>query len=153
AHLRTRSRGDRSLVRGQLQMVGAGAQRRLPAVLRASIPRPTCLGGLLRSMRVLITGANGLLGSRLCLSFLRRGHQVFGVSRSPTRPPLPPKPVDEFTYQQCDLTDQAQLVLPFEAARPDVVVHPASMTDVDRCQREPASAHANNVVATLNIAD
>ncbi len=45
----------------------------------------------------------------------------------------------------CDLLDPAQTARAIEQAQPDVVVHTQAMSDVDRCEREPEQAHAQNV--------
>ena len=38
-----------------------------------------------------------------------------------------------------------------DAARPDVVIHAQALSDVDRCEQEPALARAMNVEATANL--
>jgi dTDP-4-dehydrorhamnose reductase len=40
----------------------------------------------------------------------------------------------------------------FDFARPEVVIHTASMTDVDGCEQEPVLAYACNVTASANVA-
>jgi dTDP-4-dehydrorhamnose reductase len=98
-------------------------------------------------MRFLVTGANGLIGSRLCTQLAAKGHAVWGVSRGPRRAQGP------FEYLSCELTDAAQVRAAFESARPEVVLHPASMTEVDRCEKEPVAAWANNASATALVAE
>lgn len=97
-------------------------------------------------MRVLVTGANGLVGSRLCLLLARRGHEVLGVSRGARRCP------GAFDYRPCELSDEALVRAAFEGFRPEVVVHPASMTQVDLCEKEPREAFVANVLATGHVA-
>jgi len=70
-------------------------------------------------MHVLVTGANGLLGSAL-VSQLAPHHDVLGLD-------LP----------ELDITDRASVERAFECAAPDVVIHCAAYTDVDRAESEP----------------
>lgn len=105
-------------------------------------------------MRVAVTGARGLLGSRLCLELWNRGHDVVGLLRAPA-PSLPAPAMESrrrpFEYRVCDLTDGRAVEGVIAEARPEVVIHTASMTDVDRCERDPALAYANNVEATAHL--
>src|SRR5579863_4970619 len=138
AHPGSRARRDGSLVRGQQDLVGTRAQRRLPVLLRVPIrsaPR-ACL-----VVRILVTGSNGLVGSRLCKLLPGRGHAVVGASRGPRRV------LGAFEYQSCDLTHEAEVAAVVKSARPEVIINPASMTDVDACEREPEQAYAANVDA------
>ncbi len=86
-------------------------------------------------MRILVTGARGLLGTPLC-ELLAREHDVTGVD-----------------IEEMDITDAAQVATVMDAARPERVVHLAAWTDVDGCEREPAQADAVNAVGTRNLAE
>ncbi len=83
-------------------------------------------------MRILITGANGQLG-----------HELQRVLRHHT---LIPAVWPEFDLLK---TDAEKQVL---AARPDVVFHTASYTDVDGAEREPDKAMAVNAEGTERVA-
>src|SRR5260370_35103897 len=84
-------------------------------------------------MRIAVTGARGLVGSRLCLELWARGHDVVGLLRGPTPPAYPPSVAQSrrlpFQYRLCDLTDRraAGGILP--AANPQGGPHTASITD------------------------
>lgn len=97
-------------------------------------------------MRVLVTGANGLVGGRLCSELASRGHAVIGLSRGPARWALPGE------YLSCDLVDRDAALSAIGAARPEAVVHCAAEADVDLCEREPERAFSGNVLATANVA-
>ena len=97
-------------------------------------------------MRVTVTGANGLVGSRLCRLLVVEGHEVTAVARGQRRL------VGDHPYLSCDLTEAEEVEKALAAARPEVVVHAASMTEVDACERDPAAAWAANVLATANVA-
>ena len=98
-------------------------------------------------LRALVTGANGLVGSRLVrlLSFM--GHQTFAMARGPLRGTAPAGT----TYVCAELGDADGLSQTLRELRPDVVINCAAMTDVDGCEREPSLAYTANVegVATL----
>jgi len=97
-------------------------------------------------MRILITGANGLVGSRLAAQLAQQGHYVVGASRGERRVP------GDFEFLPCELSDAKQVRTVFDEAKPEVVVHPASMTVVDACEKDPVAAFEANVVATEQVA-
>jgi dTDP-4-dehydrorhamnose reductase len=97
-------------------------------------------------MRVLVTGANGLVGSRTCHLLAEQGHEVVGLGRGERRA------AGGWRYVSCELTDEQQVSAAFAQASPESVIHCASMTEVDACEREPALAFAANVEATAFVA-
>lgn len=88
-------------------------------------------------MRLLVTGAAGLLGTELVLAGGRAGHEVVGT---------------DVRSGGVDLTDAAAVAALLEEVRPDVVVHAAAVTAVDRCESEPDLAFAVNGTATGHVA-
>ncbi len=100
-------------------------------------------------MRVLVTGSNGLLGTKLLELLLgREGAQVGGVSRGPCAN----RYLGEFPFWQADLAESGAAERVCEAFGPEVVVHTAAMTDVDGCERLPDRAWRENVEATRLVA-
>ncbi|HEX8537943.1 MAG TPA: SDR family oxidoreductase [Cystobacter sp.] len=97
-------------------------------------------------MRFLVTGSNGLVGSRVCTLLEKGGHEVVGVGRGPRRTD------GAYRYVECDLTREQDVAAALEAAAPEVIIHPASMTEVDTCEREPEQAYAANVTAVAAVA-
>ncbi|MFY2557694.1 SDR family oxidoreductase [Corallococcus terminator] len=97
-------------------------------------------------MRVLVTGSNGLVGSRACALLEQRGHTVVGLGRGPRRTG------GEYGYVSVDLTREADVSAALEAAAPEVIIHCASMTEVDACEKDPEAAYAGNVSATAAVA-
>lgn len=97
-------------------------------------------------MRLVVTGANGLVGSRLCTLLAKNGHEVVALSRGERRANGP------FRYENVDLTFPGATSAVVAGAKADVVVHCASMTVVDACEKDPSAAYANNVTATANLA-
>lgn len=91
--------------------------------------------------RLLVTGVSGLLG--LNLAYLASDRfQVIGVLRG-DRTIVAPERVP-FETVTADLSQYGQIARVLDMTQPDVVVHCAAMTDVDRCERYPEEAyHAN----------
>ena len=99
----------------------------------------------------LVTGANGLLGSR-CVAALARDpdRRVLatwnrGVNRLIATPPL------NLSYLKCDLTDPAAVVKIFDREMVDAVLHTAVLLP-DALPHYEERAVAANVLATVNLA-
>lgn len=88
--------------------------------------------------RWLITGGTGLLSDYLVEACSRRG-AVTTTARSGGD-------------IRCDLTDEAAVRSLLSDVAPDIVVHAAGLTDVDRCEREPEEAFTVNCTACGHIA-
>lgn len=99
-------------------------------------------------MRVVVTGSNGLVGRRLVAQLVTAGHEVLGLSRGPRRVE------GAFSYAAVDLADGSALTKTVSDFRPDTIINPGGMTDVDGCERDPLAAYAANVsgVAALALA-
>lgn len=84
----------------------------------------------------LVSGASGLLGHSLIRHLQKAGRQVIGVCNAHDLS------IPGSQIVRCDLLEDgtpAQLV---ETYRPDVVVHAAALTNVDRCEADEAAAFA-----------
>jgi len=95
-------------------------------------------------MRVLVTGAGGLLGGRLAM-LLSSSFEVFAARRSAPGPPGLPEVV-------LDLPSLPSLEGALSASRADAVVHSAALADGDRCEADPALAELANVRACAVLA-
>ncbi len=82
-------------------------------------------------MRIFITGHKGQLGRAL----LRRFPEAAGGD-------LP----------EVDISDAASIDAAVDAARPELIVHCAAMTDVDGAARQPDLAYRINGLGTQNVA-
>jgi dTDP-4-dehydrorhamnose reductase len=95
--------------------------------------------------RLLVTGATGLLGSNL-IRQAADSHEVVGWSRSCTAR-FSGCAMDRVDLANADITRRR-----LDERRPDVIVHCAAMTDVERCERESGVARVINAEATLILA-
>jgi dTDP-4-dehydrorhamnose reductase len=96
-------------------------------------------------MKLLITGASGLYGSKLAQLAVNKGHQVYSVhSQHPVALGVP---------IQADVTDKEKITAEIAKVAPDAVVHAASLTDVDKCELNKDLAWKINVQGTQNVAE
>lgn len=100
-------------------------------------------------MKILITGANGLLGQHLVQELLHQQFTVVATSKGPNR--LPFEPSEQFIYRSLDITDELMLEKTMEEEKPDVVVHSAAMTQVDDCEKNPDLCEKINVYGTTQL--
>jgi len=84
-------------------------------------------------MRIFVTGNRGQLGRELMRAF-------------------PEHAVDGGDLPELDVTDADSTRRTIEAARPDVVVHAAALTDTRLCEDDPELAHRVNGLGTRNVA-
>ncbi len=98
-------------------------------------------------MKILVTGANGLVGQRLCRLLVGHGVEVVGIARGPSR-----FRVEGLTYVSIDLTLPEQVTAMVAMHKPDVVVNTASMTDVDGCEKAPWDAYRANAALPAQLA-
>lgn len=97
-------------------------------------------------MRVLVTGANGLLGSNVAAIGATMNDEVVGTVREASSE-LP------VTTYELDIRDDRRFCEVLDVVEPDVVVNCAAMTDVDLCEREKALAREINARAPRNLAE
>jgi len=85
-------------------------------------------------MRVLITGAKGMLGTDLCREWQAHGYDLCATD-----------------IQEMDVRDSLQVQKTFADFKPELVLHLAALTDVDGCEREPEQAYRTNTIGTQNV--
>ncbi len=86
-------------------------------------------------MKVLVTGAGGMLGRDVVLAAGNAGHDVVG-----------------FGHSELDVTDAATVGKKLDLERPDVVIHCAAWTDVDGAEGAEEQAMEVNGAGAGNIA-
>ncbi|MBI2889517.1 MAG: NAD(P)-dependent oxidoreductase [Nitrospirae bacterium] len=97
-------------------------------------------------MKVLITGGRSLLGKAL----VQAAPGEYGLHATYFQHP-PSDAADGVRYHQLDLRDAAQIASLASQARPDILVHVASLGDVDYCERNPQEAWDVNVRGTAEL--
>lgn len=83
-------------------------------------------------MKILVTGADGMLGS--CLMRRLSGHELVPLLES-----------------ECDIADPAAVAEAVGRVRPEAVVHTAAMTNVETCETDPLRTFAVNAGGTENL--
>ncbi len=99
-------------------------------------------------MKILVTGANGLVGSRLVRLLNSQGQTVLATGRGAVRAAL-----GGALFESADLNDRGQVLSLCERFQPEVIVNTAGMTDVDGCERDPLGAYAANGVAVATLCE
>lgn len=97
-------------------------------------------------MRILITGASGLLGLNLALEIANQ-HTVFGqVNNHPIKE-------ETFSVLKANLLEPGTMEWLLEKSEPDWVIHCAALADLDRCERNPSLARELNTVIPKKLAE
>ncbi len=98
-------------------------------------------------MRILITGANGLLGYKL-VQLLAGKSDITTLATARRKPTDLPAGIQ---FAELDITHKNQTLNTVSAAKPDVVIHTAAMTQVDQCETEREKCWSANVTGVENI--
>ncbi len=94
-------------------------------------------------MKILITGAGGMLGTDLSAA-LEKHFEVSGAGLSPA---------DRRRYHQLDLSVPQNAESVISRERPSIIFHTAAMTDVDGCENRRDEALKANVEMTRHLTD
>ncbi len=118
----------------------------MDAVCNRSDSSPDALEAKWSPLKLLITGASGLFGSKLTETALAKGIQVYAGGYGGDHPA---RGIPVYF----DVSDKNQVKQAFATAQPDVVVHAAALTDVDKCEQDKTLAWKINVEGTKNMAE
>lgn len=101
-------------------------------------------------MRILVTGANGMLGSALVPELLKNGHDIVAtdIELRDRRPWGPDGP----TLAGLDVRSAADIGDAMHVVRPELVVHLAAETSLEVCELDPDNAVMTNALGTKFIA-
>lgn len=102
-------------------------------------------------MKVILTGANGLLGQKIIRIFLHKHPEVQLIATAKGENRCPIK--EGYIYESADLTDAKRWDELFEKYKPNVLINSGAMTQVDVCEDEKENCDAVNVGAVEHFAD
>lgn len=91
-------------------------------------------------MRILITGAEGMLGKELCRA--GDGHEIWRLSRS----------AQGERSLALDIRNRERVVQEVTRINPEIVIHAAAYTNVDGSESEQEEAYRTNALGTRNLA-
>ncbi len=86
-------------------------------------------------MKILVTGAYGMLGQDLCPTLEDEGYEVI-----------------ETDVDILDITKEGEIIEFVKSTEPDLIMHLAAYTNVDKAEAEPKEAELINTVGTKNLA-
>ena len=86
-------------------------------------------------MKMLVTGANGMLGQDLCPYFEKKGYEILRTD-----------------YDTLDICNEEMTKKVISNYKPDVIIHCAAYTNVDKAEDDIENAHKINVVGAKNVA-
>jgi len=96
-------------------------------------------------LRILVTGGSGLLGSKIAEIAVQKGYDVYsGYNMHESRFGFPVR---------LDICDKAVANRVFREVDPEVVIHAAALTNVDKCEEDKPLAWKVNVDGTRNICE
>lgn len=86
-------------------------------------------------MKIAIIGANGQLGTDICLEFEKTNAELIRL-----------------TENEIDISDLPAVSAIFDKLRPDVIINTAAYHNVDKCQENPIRAFEVNALGARNLA-
>jgi dTDP-4-dehydrorhamnose reductase len=92
-------------------------------------------------VRVLVTGAVGMLGTALCDILRERNYEVYATDIN----------TEDERIEFLDVRSYEQVNEVINKYKPDIVMHLAAETDVDKCELEPDHAYLTNTIGTQNV--
>jgi len=92
-----------------------------------------------------MTGSAGMLGSSVYPAFVAAGHDVVATD-------LEPRPFPGLPMGLLDVRDEAAVERAISQIGPDLVVHMAAETNLEKCELDPEHARRTNVIGTENVA-
>lgn len=96
-------------------------------------------------MRILITGGSGLLGSKIATLAIEKGYETYsGYNKHE---------IINGASVELDITNKAQVQKVFERVKPEVVIHAAALTNVDKCEENMGLAKKVNIEGTRNLVE
>ncbi|MFH1846180.1 MAG: SDR family oxidoreductase, partial [Candidatus Omnitrophota bacterium] len=92
-------------------------------------------------MKILVTGAAGMLAAEVVPMLLAGGHEVIQTDINQRIPDI----------EALEVRDKAKVWDKIKKEKPDYVFHLAAETDVDLCEKDPEHAYMVNTLGTENV--
>ncbi len=105
----------------------------------------------MKNKKILITGANGLLGQYLLQALRGLGATIMATGKGTIR--VPSQLSAGMSYQPLDITDGMAVSTLVRSFNPDTIIHGAAMTQADQCELNKADCWNSNVTATRFLLD
>jgi UDP-glucose 4-epimerase len=97
-------------------------------------------------VRVLLTGASGLIGRAVTRLLYERGHEVLATDLHPL-----PAGFQDLPWRRLDVRQGGRARAVLSDFRPDAVVHLAARHFIPWCERHPAATLQTNVLGSQNV--
>ena len=94
--------------------------------------------------KLLITGVSGLLGNNLAYYFKDK-YEILGLYNSH------PVIIDGIRTGECDITCKDSVIRVINEFNPSIILHCASITDIEQCERDKDIAEKINVLSTTYL--
>lgn len=109
-----------------------------------------------KGKKVLITGANGFLGSHLSLGLVKKGAVIVGIIKENTRRSYLGSLTSEIKINKIkiiksDIVDFEAMLNIFKKYKPDICLHIAAQPIVGLANKSPLSTFETNIKGTWNI--
>jgi len=95
---------------------------------------------------VLVIGASGFVGTRICYEALERGFNTIGTFYTNNKIKL-----SACSYYKLDLSDPVQLLALFSEIKPNLVVLCAGSRDIGLCESDQESAYRIHTIGTQHV--
>ena len=95
-------------------------------------------------MKYLVTGSSGLIGNQIVYDLEKSGQTVYSCYND-----IKPR---YGVSTKLDLLNLENIHQTFQQLKPDIIIHSAALTDVEKCELEPSLANSINAKATEIIA-
>ena len=115
------------------------------------------------SMKILVTGSSGLVGSEAVIHFDKLGHKVIGIDNNMRAKLFGPQgdtvwvrnkllsETKSFHYLDIDIREHEKIMALFKEERFDVIIHCAAQPSHEKARDIPVTNFEINAVGTLNL--
>lgn len=103
------------------------------------------------SVRALITGITGFVGSHLAEHLLAKGYEVYGTSRWRSKMENVEHLQGKAKFVECDMRDAHSVEKAVSQVEPEFVFHLAAQSYVPTSWHAPAETLETNIIGTVNV--